>query len=95
MPSTIQQVRTNITKTGHVSAALESARLERVVFDPRNVRHRAAYLAYMQTGKWPIYFHAELPHITVPATVEHKLLKHYLEGQKAVVEQARMFTQEG
>lgn len=93
MPSTIQQVRAGITKTAHVSGVLERARLEREVFEPRNIRHRAAYLAYMKTGKWPVYFHAELPHVTVPATVEHKLLKYYLEGQKSVVEQARKFTQ--
>lgn len=53
----------------------------KVYFDPTNTLHIAAYRTFRTTGSWPDKcnpFLHEWPYITVPATIESKLLDHFL-----------------
>lgn len=44
-----------------------------VTFDSSNAEHRAAYLTFLNTGKWSIRFSLEHPFHTIPAMIMYKL----------------------
>lgn len=50
--------------------------LQRELFDPTNVKHMQQYKVFKQTGKWANSkaFKIEWPHMSVPATVEAKIV---------------------
>ena len=63
----------------HKSAALASAAIPKVSFDPKKKQHLASLKKFLETGKWgDVRFIAELPHVEVPATCLHKLAAHVL-----------------
>ena len=54
----------------------------RVIFNPKNKKHRESVKTFLETGKWgDVLFVPEAPHIEVPATVLTKLA-HYTLGIK-------------
>jgi hypothetical protein len=68
----------------HKSAALASAAIPKVSFDPKNKKHLASLKLFLDTGKWgDVRFVAELPHVEVPATCLHKLAAHVLRKVEA------------
>ena len=85
---TLEHVRANMVNRAHLSAVLQRAKIERHQFDPSNPTHRAAYLAFMRSGKWVMHFHGQWPYQSVVTMVQDKLLKYFLEDEvteKAVV----------
>lgn len=59
------------------SKVLKGVAVTRVVFDPRNKKHRESARQFLETGRWgDVQFIAELPFIEVPATVLNKLARY-------------------
>lgn len=54
----------------------------KVEFNPESKKHRDIYKEFLKTGKWPVGgcpFKAEFPHLSVPATIDSKLVRKYLK----------------
>lgn len=70
----VEQVRLGARKTAHVKKLIALSPVKRKVFDASNPEHRAAYLIFQRTGKWMLHFYSEWPSLTVPHTIEQKLV---------------------
>lgn len=65
------------------SKILSRAKPTRVIFNPRNKKHRESVKLFLETGRWgEVLFKPELPHVEVPMTVLTKLARHHLMGGK-------------
>lgn len=69
----------------HVVDATKAAKIlkkalpARVIFNPKNKKHRESFKSFLETGKWgDVLFVPEAPHIEVPATILHKIAAHSL-----------------
>lgn len=78
-------------RTNHLSNVLLKANvgLKRTTFDPSKAADRLQYAHFLAEGKWVDgkSFTCEAPYPTVPATVERKLLNHFLKPELAKVAQ--------
>ena len=73
-------MQTEINETGKKgSALLKAAEPARSVFDPTNKADQIAYLVFMRTGRWTKKYVVEWPAVTVPQTIQTKLLLHFLQ----------------
>jgi hypothetical protein len=72
-------------RTNHMSNVLLRANvgLKRRPFNPNSAVDRMQYARFMTEGKWVDgqSFNCEAPYPSVPATVERKLLAHFLKPE--------------
>lgn len=68
------------TMPSRVIAAYVDSRSPRTPFTPTQASHRAAYQAFLKTGKWSAGcpFKLEWPFVSVPALCQSRLLDYYL-----------------
>jgi hypothetical protein len=75
----MQTIVDQIFDTAKQAKILTKALPTRVIFNPRNKKHRESVKTFLETGKWgDVLFVPEAPHIEVPATVLSKLAAHTL-----------------
>lgn len=61
------------------SVTLSRAMPTRVMFNPKNKKHRESVKKFLETGKWgDVLFQPEYPHVEVPMTVLMKLAEYHL-----------------
>lgn len=80
----LDDVKSEMTRTGHLAQVLIGHNVPRVTFDVENKEHRAVYLAFMETGVWLVKFKLEQPHQTVTQMCERKLLKWALRKDESL-----------
>lgn len=62
-----------------------------VDFDPRNKKHRAAFVVFRATGKWPdtTRFILDPLYHSVPTMINQKLLDFYFTRDRAIPEDVK------
>ena len=63
-----------------------SKQYQYVDFDPFNKKHRAAFLEFKLSGKWPssMRFNLDPLYTNVPSMINQKLLKFYFNRDRAI-----------
>ena len=74
--STIERLRENMQRRGHLAQSLINSRIERVKFNPADPEHRASYRSFREKGKWTINFYVEQPFNNVLRMIEMRLIDY-------------------
>lgn len=63
-----------------------SKQFEYVDFNPSNKKHRAAFLEFKLTGRWPdsLRFNLDPLYVSVPTMINQKLLDYYFQRDRAL-----------
>jgi hypothetical protein len=70
------------------STLLKSIETPRAIFDPASVTDQTAFLVFLKTNRWLKKYAVEWPSVTVPATIERKLLLHFLKPLDAIASES-------
>lgn len=79
----LEKARLN-AKTSYAKKILALAPVKRQQFDAMNPMHRAAYSMFLKTGHWNIHFYTEWPALTVPHTIQQKLVELALADNETI-----------
>ena len=62
-----------------------------VDFDPKNKRHRTAFVEFKLSGKWPsnVRFNLDPLYTNVPSMINQKLLDFYFNRDRAIPEELK------
>lgn len=62
-----------------------------VDFDPKNKRHRSAFLEFKMSGRWPdsTRFNLDPLYTNVPSMINQKLLEFYFNRDRAIPQELK------
>jgi hypothetical protein len=63
-----------------------SKQFDYVDFNPSNKKHRAAFLEFKLTGRWPdnLRFNLDPLYVSVPTMINQKLLDYYFQRDRSI-----------